>query len=246
MTKVNFNINEVIDYVRQNTVPSKTGFICVDGRYPAKYSGMLARPGGNFRGIMTLLALRKRLKLTIGKVVDKAVEAVERMGITFNMHTDSHANPDDLASIGCGHIAKAADPKTAQMYKVNPQDVKLALTYLRLKLEDRKYYSMVELEGSHKEKGVLVITGSKKTVNHYDSKSDQMYFVYDKTRDEEYTKKLWKNFQIKGLKFEEFKRYSDMQLNATLENLATGLPVYEVNADKKEPEVKLVGIVNNP
>lgn len=238
------NLNVVKDFVIKNRVPAKKGAICVDGRYSPKYSGMMARPGGNFRGIMTLLALRKKHKLTVGQVVDQAVEAVEKMGITFNMHTDRHANPDDLTSIGCGHIAKAANPETATMYGVKGDDIKQALIYLRIKLEGKKYYNMVNLKGEHEEKGVLVITGSKKTVNHFDPKTKEMYFVFDKIRDEEYTKKLWKNLKIKNIKYEEFKKISDTQLNATLKNLAKGLPVYEVNADKKELIIKFLGDVN--
>ncbi len=238
------NFKEVKSFVLKNIVPAKKGTICVDGRYAPKYSGMMARPGGNFREIMTLLALRKKLKLTVGQVVDLAVSAVENMGVTFNMHTDSHADPKDLTSIGCGHIAKAENPETAAMYGVKASDVKQALIYLRIKLEGRKYFNMVNLEGEHKEKGVLVITGSKKTVNHFNPRSKEMYFVFDQKRDEEFTKEFYKNLEINGVSFEEFKKISNDQLTATLRNLAKGLPIYEINADIKDPEIKFVGQVS--
>lgn len=238
------NIDQVLEFVKNNKVKAKEGFICVDGRYKSPfYAGMLARPGGNFRGIMVLLALREKLGLTVGRCVDIAVEAVESMGITFNLHTDDHANEHDLAAIGCGHIAKAEDPHFSKLYKVNPEDVKLALTYLRIKLEGRKYYKLAGLEGEHKEQGVLIITGEKYSVNHCDLKTGEMYFVYDKERDEEYTRKLWGRLNLKKLSWKEFSELNEAQLNATLKLLAKDLPIYEVNLDSKDPEVKFIGKV---
>lgn len=237
-------IQPVLNFLSKNTVKSKEGFICVDGRYKSSYySGMLARPGANFRGIMALLALRKKLGLTVGKCVDKAVDAVENMGITFNMHTDEHEDSDRLSSIGCGHIAKAEDPKTAPLYRVHPRDVRLALTYLRIKLEGRKYYKLAELSGEHKESGVLIITGKNYTVNHQDPKTGEMYFVFDKARDDEYTKKLWEKLNIPKLTWKEFSKMNELQLNATLSLLAKNLPIYEVNLDNGEPSVKYIGTV---
>lgn len=238
------NIDQVTNFVNRNRVKAKEGFICVDGRYKSPYyAGMLARPGGNFRGIMVLLALRKKLGLTVGRCVDIAVDAVESMGITFNMHTDDHVNEHDLSAIGCGHIAKAEDPHYAKMYKVDPEDVKLALIYLRIKLEGRKYYKLAELEGTHKEQGVLVITGEKYSVNHCDTKTGEMYFVYDKARDEEYTRKLWGRLKLKKLSWKEFSEMIQTQMDTTLKLLAKDLPIYEVNLDKKDPSVNFVGKV---
>ncbi len=239
------NLNQIIDFVKANKVRAKKGFICVDGRYSSGYetAGMLARPGGNFRGIMVLLALRKKLGLTVGRAVDKAVEAVENMGITFNMHTDNHVDPDDLDAIGCGHIAKAADPKHAKDYKVDPDDVKKALMYLRIKLEGRKYYHMVELSGDHKEKGVLIIDSTRYTVNHFDPKRGEMFFVFDKVRDDEFLRNLYDHLKISKLSYGDFVKYSDLQLQATLKNLAHGLPIYKVKLDGHEPEVEFLSNV---
>lgn len=241
------NLDKVTEFVNRNKVKAKKGFICVDGRYPkGKYSGMMARPGGNFRGILVLLALRSKLGVTVGKLVDNIIEAVEEMGISFNMHTDHHfKGASDLEGIGCGHIAKAAHNETANQYHVKALDVHKALIYLRIKLEGRKYYHLAELNGAHKEKGVLVITGKNYTVNHWDQDKDEMYFVFDKARDEEYQKKLFEAFKKRfpKLNYQEFIKYSELQLNATLHNLAKGLSIYEVNLDKKAPEVKFAGCV---
>src|SRR5438552_1915100 len=120
---------EIVNFAKRNKVKAKKGFICVDGRYGSpKYSGMLARPGGNFRGIMVLLAMRRKLGLTVGRLIDQVVDAVETMGIRFSMHTDSHHHTEkDLGDIGCGHIAMAEESEHAKEYKVDPLDVHRAL-----------------------------------------------------------------------------------------------------------------------
>lgn len=239
------DLEELKEFIKRNKVKAKKGFICVDGRYSDKYAGYLARPGGNFRGILVLLALRKKLNLTVGKLVDKVVDAVEEMGITFNMHTDDHHNDTDLSKIGCGHIAKAEDPKTARDYLVNPSDVHKALVYLRIKLEGRKYYQMVELNGEHKEKGVIIVTGTKFTLKHWDKRRNLMYFVFDKARDDEYQKELYSKFKERfpKLNFEEFIKISNKQLDATLNHLAKGLPIYSVDLDGKDPVIIPIGYV---
>jgi hypothetical protein len=236
---------KITEFVKKNRVKAKKGFICVDGRYEAgdETAGMLARPGGNFRGIMVLLSLKDKLGLTVGRVVDRAVEAVEEMGITFNMHTDEHSDPDDLDKIGCGHIAKAADPKTAKDYKVDPDDIKNALIYLRIKLEGRNYYKMVTLEGEHQEQGVLIISGTKYTVNHFDPKTKEMFFVFDKARDDIYLRQLFDHLHLSKITYTEFRELSDLQLQATLKNLAKDLPIYKVDADEEEPVVEFLGKV---
>ncbi len=236
---------KIKEYVLKNKVPAKQGFICVDGRYPkgSEFEGMLARPGGNFKGILACLALKDKHGLTVGRCVDKGVAAIESMGLTFNMHTDQNSDPDNLEAIGCGHIAKAADPKHAKDYGVEAEDVKRALMYLRLKLEGRGYYKMVDLAGEHKEKGVLVVTGKNYTVNHYDPERGEMFFVYDKARDEEFGQKLFKKFELPGISLAEFKEIQDKQLQVTLGKLAQGLPIYEVDADLEDPAVKFVGTV---
>ena len=124
-------------------------------------------------------------------------------------------------------------------------DVHNALVYLRIKLEGRKYYNVQELDGSHRERGVLVVTGKRFSVNHWDTKKNEMYFVYDKARDEEYLQVLFDHFkdQFPKLTFSEFKEISDLQLDATLHNLAKGMAVFEVNLDSKDPVVQQIGTV---
>lgn len=239
-------LEEVSRFVKENKVAAKKGFVCVDGRYDAhKYAGMLARPGGNFRGLMVLLAMRKKLKLPVGRIVDKVVDAVERMGIPFSIHTDEHNHSDDLTKIGCGHIALAESDEHAAEYAVDPMDVKNALIYLRIKLEGKKYFKVQDLDGVHDERGVLLITGTKNSVAHWDKKTNEMFFVYDKARDDIYMTRLFHQFKAEFNNLSElsFKKISTLQLNATLHNLAKGLPIFEVNLDKAVVDVKEIGVV---
>jgi hypothetical protein len=55
---------KVIDFVINNKVKARKGFICVDGRYKAGYetAGMLARPGGNFRGDYGFISFKEKIR----------------------------------------------------------------------------------------------------------------------------------------------------------------------------------------
>lgn len=53
-------------------------------------------------------------------------------------------------------------------------------------------------------------------------------------------KRLFEALELKDITFEKFVRVSNVQLHATLKNLADGLPVFEVNADTEEPEIKTI------
>ena len=49
---------------------------------------------------------------------------------------------------------------------------------------------IINLAGEHAERGVLIIDDTEYTVNAMDPKTQEMYFIYDKKRDEEFMKKL--------------------------------------------------------
>lgn len=60
-----------------------------------------------------------------------------------------------------------------------------------------------------------------------------MYFVYDRTRDEEFIEKLVPKLNIKDVTVEDFKKVLRQQTQATLHNLAFGKPIFEVNIDSQ-------------
>ena len=87
------------------------------------------------------------------------------------------------------------------------------------------------LDGEHAERGVLVITGTKTTVNPSDGQA--MFFIHDKTRDEQFMKTLVEKMKIPGLSVKGLIEAANNQLGATLNNLASGLPKFTINVDSE-------------
>ncbi len=241
------NLKDTLAYVEKNTVSAKDGRKCVDGRYPPDTaSGMLARPGGDCGYVMALLAINK--KKGLGMTPEQCLNAVykvirQKFHGAFCMHTDHHVdhNEEDLNDkmhqtlIGCGHLAKATKQLWREPYDVDNDDVKKIIAYAKNLAEVSDHVELVNLDGDHKEQGVLLIEGDKYTVNATDE--TKQFFIYDKSRDDAFMKKLVDEMAIDGVTFEDMLAESDVQLQATLHNLAKGLPLYKVSYKGKTPTV---------
>lgn len=249
MKSYDAKVVRVQEYVSRNVVRAMSGRKCVDGRYlPAQGRGMIARPGGDCGYVMALMAVnvKKKLGLTPEQCFNAVYKVVTRGKGKFGMHTDRHCDPDvqtHKGLIGCGHLAKAATDTLCHDYNVNGDEVKGFVEYARNIAEIEKDVEIVNLEGDHAEEGVLVIKSATYTISAGNPKSKQMYFIYDEKRDEAFMKKLVAALKIPAVTFADLKKESDMQLQATLHNLAKGLPVYTVSFTGTKPQVSFVGTV---
>lgn len=242
--------NQTQEYVQHNVVPANQGRKCVDGRYlPNQAAGMIARPGGDCGYVMALMAVNKKKKL--GMSPEQCFNAVYKVLAhnhqKFCMHTDHHADPDEHTHkglIGCGHLVKASTDKLCKDYDVEGKEVERFVEYARNLAEIEPAMEIVNLDGEHEEKGVLVINSDSYTVNADNPEMQRMYFIYDAQRDTSFMKKLVADLDIKGVTFEEMKEESDIQLNATLHNLAKGLPIYSVAFEGSHPQVAYVDTVH--
>jgi hypothetical protein len=250
-------MQETINYVRKNTVPAREGRKCVDGRYPPDTArGMLARAGGDCGYVMALMAInyKKKLQLTPEQCFNAVYKVIsQKLHGAFCIHTDHHADPEHdgvndsmhQTLIGCGHLAKAAKGwSILRPYDVQGKDVKKIIAYAKNLAEIGDHVEMVNLDGEHAEQGVLIIDDTVHTVNAMDPKEHTMYFIYDKKRDESFMKKLVEAMDIPGVTFEDMKKEADIQLQATLHNLAKGLPIYSVTYKNKEPKVSYLATIN--
>lgn len=244
-------LEQATSFVRRNVIPARVGRKCVDGRYQlaTEDSGLIARPGGDAGYVEVLLALNKKFNLGLGpeQCFDKVYEAVTANDGTFYMHTDHHtleADTEPLSDkIGCGHLAKATNPELASGYQVDPAEVKAVIKYAKKGLQEGKKIKIVDLPGDHKEEWVFVVEGQDKTINPSDSQ--QMGFVYDLTRDQQFIEnELFPKLNLEKVTVEDFLAISDIQLKATLKNLASGLPIIKVNVDQANPLVALAGRVD--
>ncbi len=250
LQKTESHLDKTRAYILRNIVTAREGRKCVDGRYlPTQASGMIARPGGDCGYVMALLAVNKKKKL--GLTPEQCFNAVYKVVSStknghFCMHTDHHADPDGHTHkglIGCGHVAKAAVDSLSPEYDVDSKDVERFVNYARNIADIMPTMNMVNLSGEHQEEGVLVIKSEDYTVNAEDPVFHRMFFIYDQTRDIEYLEYLTSKMAIPGVNFAEMKRESDLQLTATLHNLASGLPVYNVTFNGKIPHVSFDSFV---
>ena len=197
------DVDGTLAYVQQNIVRAREGRKCVDGRYPPQTaSGMLARAGGDCGYVMALMAInnKKKLGLTPEQCFNAVFKVIsEKMHGAFCMHTDQISDPATESAntaspqplIGCGHLAKAATQGPLRgKYDVTNDDVKKIIAYARNLAEINDNVEIVNLNGEHQEQGVLLVTSDSLTVNAMDPKLHAMYFIYDKTRDEAFMKKL--------------------------------------------------------
>lgn len=246
-------IESIRSYAENNRVAAQEGRKCVDGRYSADQgTGMIARPGGDFGYVMALMAVSDEVNLGLRpqECFDKIYSLVTGDGGQFYMHTDHHADPEDnsghqdhLPLIGCGHIAKASVPDMAKMYGVDPLEIKEVVGYARDEQNAGKNITMVNLSGEHQEKDVLVVRGENQTLNPHNEQ--EMHFLYDQDRDETFMKGLVGRLQQTGVPvtYEQFKAASDRQLNATLQILAGGKAMYQVNLQDMKPTVSFAATI---
>jgi hypothetical protein len=249
-------LQETIHYIQKNTVKAQEGRKCVDGRYPPDIArGMLARAGGDCGYVMALMAInkKKKLQLTPEQCFNAVYKVInQKMHGAFCIHTDHHADPDHAVAnkhlhqtlIGCGHLSKAASQGIRHPYDVQNEDVKRIISYARNLADIGDNVEMINLEGEHAEQGVLLVNDLDYTVNAMDPKTREMYFIYDKKRDEDFMEKLVKVMAIPEVTFEDMKEESDIQLQATLHNLAKGLPIYTVSYKDKEAQVSYLATIN--
>jgi len=251
-------IQQTTQYVRENTILTRVGRKCVDGRYPPDTArGMLARAGGDCGYVMALMAInqKKKLQLTPEQCFNAVYKVIsQKMHGAFCIHTDHHADPEHEGAtysmhqtlIGCGHLAKAAKTQwnLRKPYDVPGKDVQKIIAYAKNLADISDHVEMVNLEGEHAEQGVLIVDDTTYTVNAMDPKTRMMYFIYDRKRDEAFMKKLVAVMAIPGVTFEDMKQESDIQLQATLHNLAKGLPIYTVTYKAKEPHVTYLATIN--
>lgn len=251
-------LQETTQYVHKNTVLAREGRKCVDGRYPPDTAqGMLARAGGDCGYVMALMAInqKKKLQLTPEQCFNAVYKVIsQKMHGAFCIHTDHHADPEHEGTapslhqtlIGCGHLAKAANTQWSlrRPYDVPGKDIKKIIAYAKNLADISDHVEMVNLEGEHAERGVLIIDDTTHTVNAMDPKTRMMYFIYDRKRDEAFMKKLVDEMALPGVTFEDMKKEADIQLQATLHNLAKGLPMYTVTYKDKQPQIFYLATIN--
>jgi hypothetical protein len=102
---------------------------------------------------------------------------------------------------------------------------------------------VVTLQGHHSERGVLVVVGTRRSVQP--STRNASYFVYDQARDEEFIDRvLVPRLGIPELRTGDLVVASQAQLGATARAAAGGMRVYRVDTDEAVPMVAYAGFAH--
>lgn len=208
---------------------------CVDGGYRKdQEEGALATPGADLGTSMALM----KLGLSPEEAFNLVYNFVTSNNQQYNYHTDQH-DGDEGCVIGCGHCNKAIfDPNG---YQVTKDDLLVLLNIVNNKRQDSPdTMNRAVLNREHKEKGILIVTSDDKTIRPWDD-ADSMYFIYDQKRHEAYLRDF-----VAGLpdEYKTIVTYKDLllaakeQTTATLGRVATGLPIFEVDASVTPPTVQ--------
>lgn len=236
-------IEDVNNYVKASIILSQKGTKCFDGRYlPNQGRGMLSRPGADCGYVMALEAVnrKKNLGLTSEQCFNAVFRAVTKLNGIFYFHTDEY---DASGYIGCDHLASAARHGYSWEYDIRSKDVREMINYARNLCEVSSEIKMINLTGDHHEKGVLIVRSSRYTVVADNPKRHEMYRVYDVDRDREFMEELIQEMDIKNVTLKDMLHEANLQLDATLQNFAIGLPVYEVSFEGSKPKVTFVNYI---
>lgn len=239
-------LEEVTNYVKASVVQAQSGTKCVDGRYlPHQGHGMIARPGADCGYVMALGAVnrKKNLGLTPEQCFTAVFKTVKKLNNKFYFHTDEHSDPAPSTHhglIGCGHLAKAGRKGFSWEYDMRSRDIKQIVHYARNLCEVSEHIEMTSLSGKHDEKSVLVVDSHTYTILADNPKRRQMHFIYDLKRDRWFMNRLVKEMRIPGVTYEDMVREADIQLEATLQNLAVGLPMYRVTFNGGRAKVSYI------
>ena len=239
--------SEASDFLAAAIVRAAEGRRCIDGRYDAtEAQGRLARPGGDLGYALGLLALSQRHEwgLSPQMAFELIYEAVRERG-GFFFHTDAeHLIARNSETIcGCGHVHTIAQAGV-QADALAKELVKQLFEYAHFRSTIQEDVVEVTLEGSHQENGVIIVRGLDWTVNPKGAESNEMYFVYDRDRDKQFTKWLVAQLNpwlLPDLSASEFQQILDQQLVQTLKTFSQGKKVIELNLkDRDHPRAKSI------
>lgn len=167
---------DVFEFVKKELVPVNAQRIeCADGRYlPEQSRGAVRAFGGDFGFVLAFAAALREEGTFISpnEIVDRYFEAVKKVrgeDTRLYYHTDEHNHRE--GKIGCGHAAKASDPANNGMYGVRSMEAQ----NLYQTFASHPSSNVTILNGSHEEKGVLLVEGNSHSINSRNHKN--MFFV---------------------------------------------------------------------
>lgn len=211
-------VEKAREFVRKNRIAVDNSRVeCIDGRFARDQildkegRGAIRAAGGDF-GLLAAFTAADG-----GKVGPRGI--FERYRVALD-HPDVGRDGKFHVHAECGHIRI--------LIKNNPELQGILLEVLKLG-SDKK--SEAVLEGSHNEKGVLIIKSSQWSVNSRDPKTDERYFTEDEKRTKELIEKVSSKMGIPHITPEKVWSQYERQRSETLSELVPKLPRFEIAFD---------------
>ncbi len=228
-------------YIKENIVlANNKGAACPDGRYTQEQDSGWIRIFGAHLGVsMAIMAslVEKDKEFLVEDVYSKTKQALFSV---FGKENKLQAHTDDHNEIGCGHMAQAALKKNEDLYGIKAEH-SLELWEISRKDADVNW---ITLEGSHREKAILLIRGKDATVHSQNKDKTEMYFVVDIDRTNELLTRIGNILSMEDVTSEDIIRNYWKQVNATSTLLAKDLPQLDIILDKEgNSTIKFIGNV---
>ena len=252
--KKKMSLEEAEKFVSSSLFEIKEGDLilssCVDGRYDENEARIAPRSFcGSDPGFLVLIlgALKKINNFISEDLRKKAFNAVLDVlgGVeNFKMHTDDY-NLENGTIAGCGHMKLVK--KDPEKYLISEEDVKSIFDYVDF-LKNQGVKEVI-LKGPHNESAVFVIDDKKIGLLH--QSGDLQVFVFHKALYEEFIKDLsekllnLEEIKLQGISFEDLfkllKETGEYQLTQTVNQLAQGLPNYEIKLEEGKVKIEEKG-----
>lgn len=238
------NFEETQNFIKNNVFEIKGEILssCIDGRYQVKDSIKYPRSlaGADAGWLLIVVRFLKELKLLndfnydknlVLKIFNNIVDLVGGIK-NFMVHTDSNYIDEGIVA-GCGHMKSAQN--NFNIYGLEKDDINLILDFL-IDLQKKGLKQLV-LKGDHQEGAIFII--HNKNIGLLHQNNNKQAFVFHKALYEEFLDKLVSEFkkmsEFNLIEKEKMKKMilkiGEEQLNKTIQKLASGLPIYNINLD---------------
>ena len=184
------------------------------------------------------------LNRSTSELIDAVARVVKKYGGIYTAHSDDNEDPNDPASLKCGHAFNATLSKNKDKYGINPDDMIEANTYVKkqAKLHPDTFHIDI-LTGPHNAIGVFLDEGMEKTLKH--TSKGKSFYVVTVNKNRQFINDIFPDLEeeLPELKANEITagQFNDdlwEQTVVTASILAPNFPVAKTNSDDPTPHAE--------
>lgn len=207
-------------------------------------SGGVALPGASFGYSMILAAAYP--ELSTEAAVHLIAEWEYRRGGAYSFHTDEHPHEKVEQGIGCGFMDSASKEENEKLFGIEAAKVRKMREFGTRFVQHTGFKGEASmLEGDHREKGILFVFSSDRTI---DTSSGDSLFRYDITRQQKNLIEIAENIRVRGVPQADVNaliKVAGKHALATFSLLAPGKPITEVHIFGNDRRVIQRGVMRS-